>query len=302
MTTNRIAGLSTSARPVCALVVLQRERERWHVESVRTIDRTVDPAGDFGNPGCPVVIDGASFWQACEHVQHQTDANRLRAAGWEVRAPVTVEGVHRNPRRADLQANIDDMMDIGQLQPVLMLDPVKMDALRLAAWGARQEDKQRAAAQFRARLMPWQLATCEQLDAWLASSEAVAIVLGQHRSGKSYIVESWANATGRRVEIVRPTDDVERVKTVRCDLMVLLNAGHHEPRTVVNAMMGGKVVLVADPPTRDKQEWLLDLVEAVKADGGHGRVIECVAPPMPLDKAARRRVEKLARIIDPDAR
>lgn len=291
---NRIAGLWTGARPKYALVVLVREGERWNVESARTADNV----GSLGDPGCPVVLDATGFWQDASHAQ-TTDAELLQAIGWNVRAPVTVEGRSRNPLRVEMQANLDEMIATGQLQPVLMLDLTKMDALRLAAWGARQASEQLAAAQFRANLLPWQQATCEQLDAWLASNEVLAIVIGEHRSGKSYVVESWAKATGRRVEMVRPTDDVERVKFVRCDLM-LLNAGHHDRRTIANAIMGGKVVLVADPPTRDKQEWLRDLVEAVQADGSYGRVIECVAPP--IDQEARRRAELIAAIIDPEAR
>lgn len=296
MDTDRIAGLSLAARPLHALVVLKREEGRWRVESART----ADTLGGLSDPGCPVVIDASGFWQAGNHHLGGTDAALLRGMGWlDVRAPVTVEGVQRNPRRVDLESNLTEMMDIGRLRPVMMLDPVKLDALRLAAWGARQVDEQQAAEQFRARLMPWQRATCEQLDAWLASDEVVAIVVGQRRSGKSYVVESWAKATGRTVEIVRPVDDVERVKVARCDLMVLLDAGHHDRRTVASAILSSRTVLVSDPPTQGLHGWLVDLVEALRKDG-HGRVIECAAPP--LDEAARRRVERIARIIDPEAR
>ncbi len=315
--TNRIAGLSIQARPHHAMVVLVHEGGVWRVESATT--RAGDVVSVFANPGCPVIVDAAAFWQHSEHSrQSAPDAEQLLAAGWDVRGPVMKGDKPKNPERAAMQAHLDEMMDSGRLTPSLMLVYGVVEALHLAAWGTREPaaDGEQATPAVQRALRPWieaakgirtltellphQRLVADALTTWLATDAPIAIVTGDRRSGKAFTVGAWAKATGLRLEEVRPSyvnsdEGMDECKQGPRDLTVFFEAEKVPRQMVVDAVYTGRVVLVANPPACAEGDWIYDLIEGIREGRLAGVVIECRAPRVALSPA----VAKLVQVIDP---
>lgn len=149
-----------------------------------------------------------------------------------------------------------------------------------------------------------QRAIVEALDAWWASGTALAIVIGRHSTGKTHTVEQWVKnkALARAVE-VRPVDvhnghAVEDIKQGHRDVIVIYEAQRLSGRLAATALFAGRVILVAGPPVGARGEWLLHLVDAVRADGRLGVVIEPSVEAPTVSPEVAKLVE-LLRVIDP---
>ncbi len=312
--TDRIAGLSIQARPHHALVVLVREDGVWRVESATT---EVGDVTAIANPGCPVIVNAAAFWQHSEQRRMSApDAEQLLAAGWDVRGPVMKGDKPKNPERGVMEGHLGEMEEAGRLLPSEPGSDAAYEALLLAAWGTRDAAKIDEAAVRRAKaiaavidppdplahLLPHQRLVANALTAWLATDTPIAIVIGDRRSGKAYTVNAWAKATGLRFEAVQPSyanseEGLDDCKQGPRDLTVFFEAEKIPRQMVVDALHAGRVVLVvgALPPDSAAGQWPRDLVAAILAGNAAGVVIECNAPPREVPPA----VMKLVAVIDP---
>jgi len=309
-TSLRIAGLSIS-HPCSHLVVLHWNGIQWAVESAVMLTKDLT---EWPNPWCLVVLDAASFFTIYANPGNgQTDAQALAAAGWRVQPPERAPAP-LNPREESLIRNFDELVAEGRLvADTAGFDTSQWRALRLAAWGVRQQQQQ-LLQKFEAdtrqarlqHLLPHQHDLVESLDEWIETNQPIAVVLGDRRSGRRTAVEAWVRTLSIKVETVTaslsPEDEATyaKVRQDQRELTVIFDAERIDARFVVDALHAGRVVLVNNPVhNRMISSWLFPLVAELKANAALGTVIECRPSPQ---VTVSPEVAKLASIIDPEAR